>query len=407
MSRVLLAIAWRNLRRNAQRTGLTLSAIAVGLAALIGLWSFSEGLQRNMVRNFQDTIVGSLQVHRRGFFQRPELTRDIGQPAAVLRALEVAGVRHWTWRLEAFGLAAGARGSAGVLIMGMDPEREGRVTRFAHRVSQGRFLTGSDTRVCVIGSGTAHNLGVELGEPVALMAYDRFGALAAEELRVVGLVTTGEMGIDRGVVVVPLAALQGLLEMEGRVTSVVARLPEAALETGAAAVRAALGEADYEVLAWHQMFPVLQQWVRLSDGFHYILLAVLLLVVLGGALNTVLLSTLERTRELGVLMALGMSTRQVRAMIAAEALTLGALGTLIGAALGLLVAAWLARAGLDLSVLLGATGRFYMDPVIYAEINTGHLLAAMAASFVTTALAGVYPALLASGLEPAEAMRRA
>ena len=407
MIRSLVAVAWRNLARNPQRTALTVSAIALGLTALIGLWSFSDGLQRNMVSNFQDTIVGSLQVHHRGFFKRPELDRHIARPESVVEGLGAAGVNRWTWRLEGFALAAGARGSSGVFVMGMDPVREGQVTRFPSKITRGRFFAADDGRVCVLGAGTAQNLGLALGDTLVLMAYDRFGALAAEEFEVVGLVTTGEMGIDRGLAVVPLAALQEFLEMQGRVTSVVATVPEATLDVVSIAVRAALGEADYDVLRWHDMFPVMQEWVHLSNGFHYIFLAIVLVIVLGGVLNTVLLSMLERTRELGVLMALGMTTGQVRALVILEALGLGVLGTLAGAVAGVLLALSLARTGVDLSVFLGSTTRFYIDPIIRAELDGGHVLLAVAAAFVTAALAGAYPAWLASRLEPVEAMRHA
>lgn len=405
MSPALVAVAWRNLARNRQRTGLTVAAIALGLAVLIGLWGLSEGLQRGMVRNFQDTIVGSFQVHRRGFFKRPELERHIGRPAAVVEALAAAGVTRWTWRLEGFALAAGPRGSSGVLVIGMDPEREGRVTSLPSKVTQGRFLAAEDARACVLGAGTAGSLGVAPGDTLVLMAYDRFGALAAEEFRVTGLIATGEMGIDRGLVLVPLTSLQTFLEMHDRVTSVVARVPEATLEGTADAVRGALGAGEYDVLRWHDMFPVLREWVQLSDGFHYVFLGIVLLIVLGGVLNTVLVSMLERTRELGVLMALGMSTGQVGQLIALEALLLGALGTLGGAAVGIAVTAWLGRTGVDLSPLLGATGRFYVDAVIRPELDPARLSLALAAAVLTTGLAGAYPAWLASRLEPVEAMR--
>ncbi len=406
MSPTLVAVAWRNLARNRQRTGLTVAAIALGLAVLIGLWGLSEGLERGMVRNFQDTIVGSFQVHHRGFFKRPELERHIGRPAAVVEALAAAGVTRWTWRLEGFALAAGPRGSSGVLVIGMDPEREGQVTSLPSKVTHGSFLTAEEGRSCVLGAGTAGSLGVVAGDTLVLMAYDRFGALAAEEFRVTGLIATGEMGIDRGLVLVPLTTLQAFLEMHDGVTSVVARVPEASLAQTVEAVRAALGVADYDVLRWHDMFPVLREWVQLSDGFHFIFLGIVLVIVLGGVLNTVLVSMLDRTRELGVLMALGMSTGQVRRLITLEALLLGALGTLGGAAIGIAVTAWLGHSGVDLSPLLGPAGRFYVDAVIRPELDPARVSLALALAVLTTGLAGAYPAWLASRLEPVEAMRR-
>jgi len=406
VSHPLFAVAWRNLALNLGRTLLTVSAIAMGLAALVFLWGFSEGLQRNMLRNFQDTIVGSLQVHRLDFFKHPELARHIARPAEVVSVLEGQGVARWSQRLESFALAAGPDTSAGVLLIGMDPVRERRVTRLADKVTQGRFLTDEDEYTCVLGATTARNLGVSLGDPVVLMAYDRFGVLAAEEFALVGIVTSGEVGIDRGMVIVPLQAAQEFLEMQGRVTSIPMRVPSKRLEEVTEALRGALGDQDYDVLRWYDMFPVMKEWMAVSDGFHFVFLGIVLLIVLAGVLNTVLLSMLERTREFGMLMALGMRQEQIGALVSLESLLMGLLGVAVGTGLGIALVLVASRVGIDLSILMGPTERFYVDPVIRPGLGIDHLILTVATVFLTSLLAGIYPAWRAARLEPAEAIRR-
>jgi len=406
VSHPLFAVAWRNLALNLGRTLLTVTAIAMGLAALVFLWGFSEGLQRNMLRNFQDTIVGSAQVHRLDFFKHPELARHIARPAQVVAALEVQGVERWSQRLDTFALAAGPDTSAGVMLMGMDPVRERRVTRLADKVTEGRFLATEDDYTCILGATTARNLGVSLGDPVVLMAYDRFGVLAAEEFALVGIVTSGEIGIDRGMVIVPLKAAQEFLEMKGRVTSIPLRVPNERLEEVTEALRAALADQDYDVLRWYDMFPVMKEWMDVSDGFHFVFLGIVLFIVLAGVLNTVLLSMLERTREFGMLMALGMRQEQIGALVSLESLLMGLLGIAVGTGLGIALVLAASHVGIDLSVLMGPTERFYVDPVIRPSLSVEHLLLTVATVFLTSLLAGFYPAWRAARLEPVEAIRR-
>lgn len=405
MNTSVLLTAWRNLTRNARRTALTVAAIGIGLAAMVFLWGFSKGLQSNMLGNLQDAIVGSVQVHRAGFFRHPELAKHMPEPAAVLEPMQRAGVTHWTPRLESFALAAGPEVSAGTLLMGVDPAREPQVTRLAEKVTEGRFFRADDENVCILGAGMARNLKVALGDPVVLVSYDRYGAMAAERFTLVGIITSGELGIDQGLVLAPLAAVQAFLDMQERVTSLVARVAPAELEGVVASLRRSLPEADYDVLRWSDMFPVMQEWVSLSDGFHYVFLGIVLLIVLAGVLNTVLLSMLERTRELGVLMALGMRPGQVALLISLESLLLGALGTAVGAAAGLLLVLAAGRLGIDLSGLLGSTARFYVDPVIRPEPGLQPVLVAIVSTFTAALAAGVYPAWRAARLEPVAAMR--
>ena len=135
-----LALAARNLARRPARTALTVGGLATGLTALVLLWGFNSGLHRNMQGNLQDAIIGSLQIHHAGFFAQPTLERHIADPARVIARLEAHGLERWTRRLESFALAAGPERSSGVLLMGVDPVREPRVTRLPERVTIGRFL---------------------------------------------------------------------------------------------------------------------------------------------------------------------------------------------------------------------------------------------------------------------------
>ncbi len=405
MKTVVLWIGFRNLTGDPRRTLLTVSAIAVGLAALVFLWGFNDGLHRNMLGNFQSTLVGSLQIHRQGFFSNPELARHIEKDAPILAALKAAGVGRWTRRLETYTLVASDSATEGSFLIAMDPRTEPRVTRLGEKVTQGRFFRPGDEYVCVLGAASARNLGVGVGDSVVLVAYDRFGALTAKDFRLIGIVSGGGLGIDRGLVLTPLGAAQEMLDMQGRITDIPIWVPPERLETVTGQLRRALAGRDLEVLRWYDMFPVMHEWVTLHNAFLYLFLGIVLLIVLAGVVNTLLVSMLERIREFGIHLALGNRRLGLFVMVLSESLWLGLAGIAAGVLGGIGLVALTAHTGIDLSLLLGDTQRFYVDPLVRPHLDLRHLGQTLAAVLGITLAAGLYPAWRASRLSPVEALR--
>ncbi len=399
----MLALAWRNVRRHARRSLITIAAVALGLGAMLFLWGFNDGIHNTMTRNLQEVIVGSLQVHAQGFFRRPSLARMLPDARRVEALLEREGLPHAP-RLRAFALAAGRETSEGLTLLAVDPARERRVTRIAGKVTRGRFLRDAEAAECVLGRTSARNLGLRVGDEVVVLTEDRFGAMAAERLRLVGIIDSGETGIDRGLMLLPLRFTQRLLSLEGRLSGFVAQVPPDRLAAVARTLRHRLG-AEYEVLRWDEMYPMMRQWVELENGFYYIFLGVVLLIVAAGVANTVLAGTLDRVHEFGVMMALGCSRARLAGMVLAETAMLGLAGVAAGAASGLALIARFHAVGIDMRGFMDTIGRFYIDPVIRTEINTDHLAATLLSVLGASLLAGLWPALRAARLEPVEAIR--
>lgn len=404
-NRIILTMALRNLIGNLPRTLLTAGAIAVGLASLIFLWSFNEGLHQNMLGNFQKAIIGSLQIHHEGFFQHPELSGSIVDPRRVEEALRESGVDRYSRRLDTFGLAASDETTEGVMLIGMDPETEPRVTELGKRIGLGRFLRPGDGYALVLGATTANNLRLKLGDEAIIICYDRYGAMLAESFTLVGIITSGEMGLDRGMAITPLATLQEMLDMPDQVTTFVVGVPEDGIAPLQTALEQRLTGANLEILPWYSMFPVMREWVTLHNGFLYLFIGVVLFIVLAGELNTLLLSLLERTREFGVFMAIGTSRGEIAGLLMSEALLIGLLGISGGLMLGFIIVWLTGISGIDLSILLGATSRFYVDPLIYPRLKLDPLGITVSAILAASLAAGLYPAWRAALLQPAEAIR--
>jgi putative ABC transport system permease protein len=402
---IVLAVALRNLLGYLPRTMLTVGAIAVGLASLIFLWSFNDGLHRNMLGNFQQAIIGSLQIHHEGFFKQPELSGYIRNPQRVVDALQQSEITNYSRRLESFGLAASDETTEGIMLIGLDPLTESRVTQLEKRIGIGRFLQPGDSYSLILGATTANNLKVKLGDSVIIVGYDRYGVMVAESFTLIGIITSGEMGLDRGMALTSLQTLQEMVDMPDQVTTFAVQLPENRIEALTKELKVRLQGESLEIMPWYTMFPVMKEWVTLHNGFLYLFIGVVLFIVLAGELNTLLLSMLERTREFGILMAIGTTRQEVAVLLIVEALMIGLLGTLAGLLLGFTIVLITGATGIDLSILLGATSRFYVDPLIYPQLNLEHFGFTVVAILIASVAAGFYPAWRASLLQPAEAIR--
>jgi ABC-type lipoprotein release transport system permease subunit len=401
----LLTVALRNLLGHLPRTMLTLGAISVGLASLIFLWGFNEGLHRNMLGNFQNAIIGAVQIHREGFFKHPDLSLAITDTDKVTTSLKQAGIEKYSRRLETFGLAASDSTTQGVMLIGMEPIRETQVTELHKRIGVGHFLRPEESYTLLLGATAAKNLQVSLGDEVIIIGYDRFGAMIAESFTLVGIITSGEMGLDSGMAITSLTTLQEMVDMPEQVTTFVINVDEQQLPNLVTELKQSLVGEDLEIMPWHSMFPVMKEWVTLHNGFLYLFLGIVLFIVLAGELNTLLLSMLDRTREFGILIAIGTTRTQVAMMMVIEAGVIGIIGILLGILLGYAIVLITGIVGIDLSILLGSTSRFYVDPLIYPQLKLDHLGITASAIFAASLVSGVYPAWRVSLLQPVEAIR--
>jgi len=401
-------MAWRNIMRNARRSLITITAVALGLAALIFLWAFNDGVHNSMMRNLQQVIVGSVQIHADGYFHHPKLTKTVPNTAAVRVLLRDLGVTRFSYRLRTFALAAGEENSEGLVLLGINPAMEGRTTRIAQKVDQGRFIADNDEAACVLGETAARNLGLKLGDTMVVLSEDRYGSLAAEKLTLVGIISSGEMGIDRGLAIVPLGFMQRMTGMEGKYSEIVLQVAVDRLETLTADLKQGLGQsrgkAAYEVLRWYDMYPMMKQWVELENAFYYIFLSIVLVIIAAGIMNTVLMSMMERIREFGVMMALGCGRLRLAGMVVIESLLLGLAGIGFGLLIGLALVYYFHTVGLDLSGQMDSMARFYINPVVHTEIDGKHLWDTVFAVLAATVFAAIWPSIRAARLEPVEAL---
>ena len=407
----VFAIAWRNVLRNRVRSFITMGSIAIGIIALLLLWGLNDGGYNNAIDNFRLRYIGSIQVHADGFFRQPKLETHIENPEAIIAALEEIGVDAWTTRLSTFALVAGEETSTGMNFIGVDPAREAEVSILEENLAAGRFLLPGDTQKAVLGKRAADKLNLAVGDDVVMLTNDRQGAMTADRFEVVGLIRTGDAMVDENSLIVPIADAQVILDMEGRVTDVVAQIPERELEAKVAALRAALEGQNLEVLRWFDISSLVLDAQSLDMAFAYIFLGIVVAIVVSGIANAVLVSMMQRTREFGILLAVGTRRATVAAMIVVETLIIGVSGVLAGTAAGLGLVRWLNGVGVDYSAMApegqldDMLADFAMDPVVYPVVNTDHLVVTVVLMLLAAVLSAIYPAARALRLEPVEAIR--
>jgi ABC-type lipoprotein release transport system permease subunit len=420
MSRRLFQLAWRNLWRNPRRTFIAMAAIALGYAMLLFVACLMAGLRWQMIENGTRLVLSQIQVHAPGYYPNRSIQKTLGgakgTDVGALLATITADPRIYAAapRVYGYGLASASHGSsAGVALLGVVPDEEPKVTVLDTQVVRGSYLSRLAPKRVVMGDKLAGVIGVQVGSEIVLLTQAADGSMGNDLYTVGGIFHTGLDALDRGLVLMSLSSLQDLLQLEpGRIHEVGIKLYDI---TEATTVAAALGVRLSRLLpvrarAWPELAPELAAYVQFNQGVTFVLFFIFFLLAVIGIMNTMLMAVFARTRELGMLMALGMRPGQVVVLIMAEAVGLAGAALIVGGALGAPLLWYLQEHGLDLG---GAAG----EVVSVAGVVVGHLWygrqdfpaygEAAAGLAVTALVSALYPAWRAAHFRPSEAIRRA
>jgi ABC-type lipoprotein release transport system permease subunit len=414
----LLQLAWRNLWRNPRRTFITMAAIAFGYAMLLFVACLMAGLRWQMIENGTSLMMSQIQVHAPGYYPNRSIQRTLGgrQGTDVNAMLSVIAADRRVYaaapRVYGYGLLSAAHRSAGVELMGIVPDQEPKITILNRQIIKGTYLTAQKPKGVVMGDTLASTIGIELGTEVVLLTQAADGSIGNDVYSVVGIFHTGLDSVDRGLVLMSLPALQDLLQLAPtRIHEIGIKLDDITTATPVAAeLQSQIDKTTpVKVMAWPELAPELANYVQFNRGITFVLFFIFFLLAVIGVMNTMLMAVFERTRELGMLMALGMRPIQIIALILAEAAGLAIASLVVGGAIGVPLLWYLQVHGLDLG---GATG----EVISLAGVVVGHLWygrqdypAYAQAAFglaVTALVSALYPAWRASHFRPTEAMRK-
>jgi putative ABC transport system permease protein len=361
-----------------------------------------------MIESAVSVFTGHLQVQVRGYHDDPRLEKSLADASALeARVSAVSGVQAVASRAESYALVSSPSRTYGAAIVGVEPQREPALSTIPRSVREGRFLASPDGAEAVVGRTLAQNLSLSLGDELTLLGQGRDGTLAVATLEVVGIFESGSPDLDRTTVEVPLKTFQDTFAMGDRVHSLVVRATDLTqVDRVAGAVAAAVADRPgVAVLTWDQLLEGLKQGISLDAAVGWFLYAVLVFVVTFSILNTFLMAVLERTREFGVLLALGTRAGFLGGVVMAESLLLLLLGLAMGLGLGVAVSGVAAHYGIAFSSSEELLAQWNLPARIYPRLDLVSLTVGPAAVLVVTALAALFPLVRVRRLRPVDAMK--
>jgi putative ABC transport system permease protein len=400
-------LAWRNIQRNRARSLITMSAVGVGLAALIFLKGFIDGADAQMVENYTDLLIGHVQIHKAGFQKNAGLDKIIHNSETITSVLkDLPQIRAWTPRVKDTALISSSENSAGILLLGIEPTAERAISSIHKRLRQGRFLVPSDKDAILIGRGLAENLNVGLNDKVVIMSQAADGSLAASAFTVTGIMEAGADEIDKNLALITLASAQELLVMGDSISEIALKTTNLGdIDAITNFLKKRIDQKYFEVLNWKDISPMTYQWLQFDQVFAGLILLIVLIVVASSILNTVLMGVLERTREFGIMLALGTQPDQIVQMVAVESFMLGTIGTFYGCLFGCGLVLLFGWAGINLSAISNALNSFYIGSIVYTRLDALSVSTYAAAVLFVSFIVALYPAKRAGRLTPIDAIR--
>jgi len=402
---MLWTISWRNIWRNKKRSGILLIAITFGLWAGLLTTGIFNGMAAQMVRTAIDTRTAHIQIHAVGFVAHREITAVLPDGEAVLRQVRsTPGVTHAAGRSVVPGMGSSASSGTEVLLYGVDPQAEIMISGIPEKIVDGDYFGGTSRHPCVIGQKLAEKLGLHVGGKIIINGQAPDGTITGSAFRIAGLYKTVSSEFDRMAVFARAEDVDRDFVLNSAIHEIAVRV-ESMGEVGLLRDRLAAAYPQLEVDTWDKLEPEVGVMTAMSQQMSLIFMVTIMIALVFAITNTMLMGVLERVRELGVLISLGMRQRVVFAMIMIETVLLAALGGVLGLIAGSLSIAALGRTGIDLSIVAAGLESAGMDSMLFPELPFAEYPIVGLLVLVTAVLGAIYPGLKAVRLDPVEAIR--
>ncbi|MFH1118939.1 MAG: FtsX-like permease family protein [Bacteroidota bacterium] len=405
--KTIIVISWRNVWRNKSRSITILLAIAFGLWGGIFATSISAGMMNQRFRTSIEMQVSHIQIHNPQFLKDDNVKFSISKADSILAHLNAdTGVKAFSARTISNGMLSTATLTKGIKIMGVDAIHEAVTTQLSTCVIEGNYLSDKGRNPVLIGQKLAEKLKLEIGSRVVMTFTDLEGEIVSASFRVEGIYRTSHTMLDETRAYVRQHDLQNLIGGEATVNEVAVLLKDID-EVNAYITYFKSEFPDNEIRSWAQISPDLLYMNEMAGETLLVLLVIIMLALAFGLLNTMLMTVFERTRELGMLMAVGMNKSRVFIMILLETTFLTITGAIAGGLLSAVTIYLTGRTGIDLSSVGGdSMNDFGIDSVVYPALFPGFFTDILVLVLLTSILSAVYPAFKALKLKPSEAIRK-
>ena len=403
---MLLRISWRNVWRNKTRSLVIIAAIALGLWGGVFSTGFMNGMAEQQIYSAIHTQTGHIQLNADGFLLNYDILKEVSQADSIAKSIqEVPGVAAVSPGIQMMAMAATATSSTGIMLHAVDPDRQRKVSDLFRSVIKGNYFGGDQKYPIVIGQQLADKLHVKIKSRIIMTLQTAGGDITYGAFKVAGIYRTHDSEFDKQSVFVRRKDLQQLIGFPENAASVITVLLNDTDDTQAMVERLKKQFPDLQVQGWQQLSPMLLAMSGTMREFSLLFVGIVLIALAFGIVNTMLMAILDRTREIGMLRAIGMSPGKVFRMIVLETIFLSLTGAVIGVLLSLGTIQYFGRAGIDLSMIGAGINALGINSMVYPKLGVGFYIQLAVLVIIIAIIAGLFPALRAIRMNPAEAMR--
>jgi putative ABC transport system permease protein len=402
---MLIGIAWRNIWRNKKRSLVLLTAIALGLCGGVFSTGLMVGMAETMVNTAIDRYLGHAEIHTKAFKANPIINEFIPNGDSIAASLKsMKGVIGVSARTVLEGMASSTVTNTGAQIVGVNPSDESTVTTDAKRIIAGEYLNEKGRFPVVVGKKLSEKLDLRLRSKLVLSFAGRDGGIIYGSFRVVGIFETESTAFDGSTLFVRRSDLAALVGGAPLIHEIALRMQNAEVVPQIlASIRRSL--PDLAVDSWKDLAPDLKFMAEVTDIYMLFFVGIILFGLLFGITNTMLMSVLDRVREFGVLMAIGMKRKRVFWLVMLETVFLSLSGAIVGIVIAMVGIDITSRTGIDLSIVAEGLSSYGISSMLYPFIPT-LMYFEIAFLVILTALgAAIYPGIKATRLNPATSIR--
>lgn len=410
---MMVQIGWRNLWRNPRRTFIILTAIVVGIMAMILMSAFGRGMMEGMVNNSINNLVGHIKIQNTEYRMDPAIDHRIDQVSGTLTRIEdlLPDEAEVVIRLMLDGVLSTSREHAGVMIVGIEPTRETNASFIGRPAYSGRLLNPDDSHGLMIGQALLERLGLDIGKKVVLMSQSQSGENSSRAFRIVGSYRTELQETEKRYVFINLDVFQKMIGIHDAATEISLNLRlRNTYQTGEIdqlvnTINGRLDSEPIQAVGWRQLLPAISAYMEMFDVYMLIWFVVVFVAMGFGLANTVLMAVYERMREFGLQRALGLRSTGVVKMVMVEVSLLLLIGILAADGVSLFLVNIIFQSGIDLGQFGAGIEMWGISRVIYPVLSVKDIVMANGVVIVLGLLVGLYPALHAARFTPVETMR--
>lgn len=403
---MLLGLAWRNVWRNKRRTIITVSSIFFAVLLALFMRSMQKGSYENMIRNSVEMYSGYIQIHRKGYWEDKSINNMLTVTDTLRSAIaSTPNVNFHIPRLETFVLAASGEISKGVMLIGTAPEEENRMTGLAEKVVEGSYMA-SAKRGVMIAEGLADYLQLGLNDTIILIGQGYHGANAVDQYPITGIVRFSNPQQNDNTIYAPIALVRQFASAPELSTALVLSIDDLQkLENVKRHLSKELGDR-YEVMDWREMNPELLQLIQSDNAGGIILLGILYLVIAFGIFGTVMMMSMERHREFGVMVAVGMHKATLTLLVTLETCIIGLLGLGISLVAGIFMLIYMYHHPIPLTGNAAlAMKEMGIEPLLPFSLDPDIFTSQMLAIVVIMVICLLYPFWNIMQIKPVQALR--